>query len=1563
MPPKANLEQHPELTDQPKTQPDAPVRIDEHVIPPEQVERLRKIDAEFRKDAEQAGEPKTEQIGEPAAVEGQGETNAEPRPDELAKQHEHREQNLSQVDKSGRLGPQYEPAISTDERIDPATGAKLKERERVYLEGSRPGPESYQGRVNDRVRKENLGFFSENDKPQPDDGRGAEAAGAAYAARVRQYEPAAKNEAAAAPDAEVVEESAPSDDKAAAAEPEQVPKTAEEPASPEASSDQPPSAPEPSADRPTPEPTSETVPKATTEPDLPSIKRVICDLTDTGVQGRQVLEYMRREHPDLFGHKDFRLVVGTSTDERGQLIRDSSAFQEFIEAGKAEIKTITADDNLPEGTLLTLAPDPNAETAIKMLKQQDGHVIAALDTVSLKGDDAVVVVDTDKPGVAGVVDPRFFGNFETTHSPMAMSLARNLSGRLGSKLNVGDMRDTPLARKERVVESVMDAASAYVVVNYQPELRATTARLAEQSELVHMVGFMAEINNRPPITELAHRQGLVIDTMSELSTIRQGAADADTAVFVPEAPAGDMHYVLIDSSDDKAARGAVQAEYSSVVTAPNEDTLNLLQNARKHVDAELKAREAGAAPDVSASELITSEYTRLVERSPRAAYDHDLNLSLAQLFASGGDQERALEFAQKAVDAAPQLAASAHTLKGNILLEQGDLTTAQAELVRANQIAPNDARVYEGLASYARNIGDDEGLLHFLIEQQRNSSAPTLADKFKMVRNWEEMIQTTVRIGQNADPNEPGTTYVEETTTYNQDAKRYVTTYGEPYTTTLQEDLLAEAAAMREAALASIKRLFDTERGEDQDQSMGVIDASIDASVLSGIRAPENLRLTLEEAQIAQRLHELRNQVLGAEVGRYAVLKEVIERGNVGDHQSSIVLGHFINPDGSRAEPGGTSDLVLVKRQHLNSSAEIYGLPNYGKTTTETRMAIELVKSGLPVMIIDAGIRSQYLEFIGALEKQGIPVNYISTHPDAAMSSLGFLRPEEDYSMDRFVQDLQSMWFMLANAREPFSQFTAKGTAAYFAELGYDISINDGPNPNKLDIPRQANLRAYTAMINHMADVAGYSTVQGDVSAFTGVRTGQAKEEPIGSFIDSSEQVLDMQRLLREASVVDLTRLQGPQKAFAMAAMILKLEQALVIRRERMGDADLPLNFLLVIGEAAIVLGEPTIHSVENAAEIERAELFGNVFTQLRGTGFGGVASSQNPTLIRNVSDNTVVKIAHRIVDPEHQAKIIASMKGREDDKHLLGNLDPGQALIYTPDMDRKGPQLMRVDDIERNPVRLSEPRLANPPYIDNGGRRVKMTREVRLAQSEAVQSRNADMRVWVTALTLAHMGNTPLPGALPGMKEKWGVMDQVQREALLEAVIETVVDDRSTLLPYDVDHLKTRVKDVAANHLGRINEQGEVESVDITGKLPGTSLTVPQVVWALAYERDAWPYQARQPNPYGPAEKVEGLPSKKEIPSGRVKDQIKALEENEHAALARYPKNQRAFSFSVMGESNGALWSWIDDLFKGDEGDRELQVRRLEEQMGLVKPGDPKPGPLARLLSVPLRLIFDDAV
>jgi hypothetical protein len=1142
---------------------------------------------------------------------------------------------------------------------------------------------------------------------------------------------------------------------------------------------------------------------------------------------------------------------------------------------------------------------------------------------------------------------------------MALPLARNLSGRLSASLNTGDIRDTPLGRKERVVASVMNDAPNGYPINYQPDLREDMARLATQSELVHITGFMSELDSRPSLSDLAHRRGLIVDTMTEISTLRQAAADAKAAINVVPAKPGEYHYVLLDQSEDKAARTAVLTEYSTIVTAPTNEAESLLSTAKGYFAREQETQAKAGAPesDASAADMVVSAYESLLERSPRAVLDHDLALNLATMFKKNHCDDLALKYADKAIAATPQIAANAHLLKADILLgKAGDEAARQAareELVEAHSISPKDYEVYQGLAKLARAEGDDAALLGALIEQQRY--APS-GDKWSAVSAWEEMIQTTVRMGENTPEDEPGQIIIEEYTHFDPDTRRYVTTYSEPKPLSAREVLLREAATMRESALVAIQRLFDSEMGQDQDAAMERIQNSINPELLGAIELPEHLQLNEVDAEAAKRLHDLRRDATISIATRFAILQEVVENEERSGRRGAVMLGYEIDPEtGARIGSSGSGDRIIVPYTYINRNGEINGQIGYGKTTTEMALALAFANDGVSVMLVDSGNRPQYLPFVKSLEDRRIPVNYLSpTDPNAAFISLGLLQPRPGYPAQVYLDDLKAMWDMLTNAREPFSNFVDEATQKFYASLGYDIEVDGLPNINVLAIPRIARIRPYTDSIVNTAEYAGYSTVAGDVTAFTGRRTGQAKVEPIGSLIDTTGQMLDADRLIREASVYDVTGIKDPaRKALAVAAMVLKLNQSLEARRQEMGNRDLPLNFVLIIGEAALVLGKPTVIGVENMAQIERAERFSQIMTQWRGPGAAIIASSQNRNLISNVSDNSVVKIVHRTDSPEAQAEAARVLRASDAQREMLGRLKPGQALIYTPDMDRSGPKLMQVKDIPREEAKLTEPRLADPPIAGVQPSRALTNREARLARTQAASSKSANLRFWLTSLTISHMSNTPLGKSLPGIKEWWESTSERQREAVLDAAVDNIIEDRASVLPYEAEILKNRVKDVAASHLS---------GVPIAGRQPGTSLTVPELVWAKAYEKDKWPYYDRTPDEYGPAEKVTGLPGSP-IPDTTVREQVEALEKHEHAALPGFPENQKTFWIALLGKSNGAaLYGSIAQIFKGNVKDRPKQLRLLEEQMGLVKPGEPIAGPLSKLLSLPNRLLFKEA-
>jgi hypothetical protein len=960
--------------------------------------------------------------------------------------------------------------------------------------------------------------------------------------------------------------------------------------------------------------------------------------------------------------------------------------------------------------------------------------------------------------------------------------------------------------------------------------------------------------------------------------------------------------------------------------------------------------------------------------------DHDLAYGLANLLEEHGHHDLALTYTDRAIQAAPQLAASAHTLKAGILRdqaivaaeqiveaeqelaetdrrsptailqEQPEFANAKQELMAARLIARSDYKVWDGIADVARAEGNNQDLLEALLERQRYAPQEGLTETVDM---WEEMIQTTVRLSGEVGPDEPGEIRILEHSRYDDETLRDVTEYSDPIDVPASVLLLEQAAAMRTAALETVKRLSDTMSGEKQDAALERIRNSFDATAWDELPPEQYMVLNLEEAQRAREIHDTRRREDTSTERRVAVLEHVVENTDDVGIRGALLIGHYITPSGSQTDYGSGSRAIIDLRKN-NRHTLVTGIPGAGKTNTELALGTGLVADGIPTIMIDAGKRPQYLSWPAMLEKHGIKVNYLPLNDMAV--SLGLLDPDKDYDPQRYLDDWVGLWAMLTDAREPFINFVEEGGQKIFADLGFAVADEEGRvNPYAFENPRGPSLKAYTDAISNAAKTAGYSTVAGDVIAFTGRRTGMVKRPPIHRIIDRSNQLLSMNQMLREATLIDATGISNEsRRAFGVAALALSINQELDLRRREFGNKDLPLNGAVILGEAKTVLRyRPGASAEANMAQTERGEYFARMIAQWRGLGEAVIAGNQeSETIIEEAAKDSAIFIAHRANDPKDRRNTVDLMQGTDDDFTLLSNLEPGQALMRTPEMD--APRLVRIVEVPREEVHLNAMRnVQDPPLRGRQPKQVRSRLEQEAAETDALRSESAGLQIWITTMALSHMGRTPLPDALPGIQEFWDKTTPRHREAVLETIVDMVVDEREFAYRGRVDTVKARLKDLAISHL---------EGVSIAGKLPGTSLTVPEIIWAQAYERNTTPYLARAPSRTdGPAPKVVALPGTP-IPHDTVENQIAALEEHEYAALPDHPEGQRAARNGILGENKGKmLYGAIANYFRGGERDRRKQVRILEEQMGLVRPGEPKTGPLSRLLALINRVIDEE--
>lgn len=168
----------------------------------------------------------------------------------------------------------------------------------------------------------------------------------------------------------------------------------------------------------------------------------------------------------------------------------------------------------------------------------------------------------------------------------------------------------------------------------------------------------------------------------------------------------------------------------------------------------------------------------------------------------------------------------------------------------------------------------------------------------------------------------------------------------------------------------------------------------------------------------------------------------------------------------------------------------------------------------------------------------------------------------------------------------------------------------------------------------------------------------------------------DYAKLFSRRCVVNVSRLSGSDKALMMSLLLLAMYEyrisAYANDPEYRSRAQAnKLLHLMVVEEAHNVLsapngGNPGTGNPQQAA----ADLFSNILSEIRGYGQGLMIVDQIPTkLIPDVLKNTNYKISHRLTHPDECKVMAASMALRPDQYSMIPALGIGQAILCG-DMD-----------------------------------------------------------------------------------------------------------------------------------------------------------------------------------------------------------------------------------------------------------------------------------------------------
>jgi hypothetical protein len=326
-----------------------------------------------------------------------------------------------------------------------------------------------------------------------------------------------------------------------------------------------------------------------------------------------------------------------------------------------------------------------------------------------------------------------------------------------------------------------------------------------------------------------------------------------------------------------------------------------------------------------------------------------------------------------------------------------------------------------------------------------------------------------------------------------------------------------------------------------------------------------------------------------------------------------------------------------------------------------------------------------------------------------------------------------------------------------------------------------------------------------------------------------------------------------------------------------------------------------------------------------------------------------------------------------------LGELENGQAYIKQTGMGTKLVQVAEPADLKREeaPIEVDVKQSRPPLQAIRGGRRPEgggepySNDELKAAFRAARSAEHASWVIWGTQLAIAEMTGEKLGSPPQVLRRQWDGMSARQRECLLDEINDIVVNERREVLRefFSPDEFKVALK---------TTQVGMLKGQPLAGIRPGTKFLVPQLVGVHEYAQRKQPFGEPTPNSRGRARPIR-VPLRDvnvqrsdsnhgPIQTPRtIKEQVTQIERSSISTVGNdkmHSHNRKVAWVALLGANGGrTFFKALGNFSRGRKDTGSLQeqyarIRHAEIAMGLVRDGDPRPGPLTQYMSLTGRFL-----
>jgi Bacterial protein of unknown function (DUF853) len=625
----------------------------------------------------------------------------------------------------------------------------------------------------------------------------------------------------------------------------------------------------------------------------------------------------------------------------------------------------------------------------------------------------------------------------------------------------------------------------------------------------------------------------------------------------------------------------------------------------------------------------------------------------------------------------------------------------------------------------------------------------------------------------------------------------------------------------------------------------------------------------------------------------------------------------------------------------LNRHAFVTGATGAGKSQTVRHLLEQLTRAGIPWLAIEP-VKSEYQAMAGRIAGFGQVTVINPSDPAAVPLSVNPLAPEPGYPVQAHIDMVRALFLAAFDAREPFPQIISQALQRAYEDCGWDPVTGAGRPGAAADPAVPTLARLQRAALEVIEDVGYGEELRADVRGFVEVRLRSLRTGSAGRFFEGGHPA-DVSELLRRNVVLSIEDVANDEdKALAIGTLIIRIVEHLRLRNRARPAAG--LQHVIVIEEAHRLL-----RASREGASAHAVELFASLLAEIRAYGEGIVVAEQIPAkLVPDVVKNTALKILHRLPAADDRQTVGAAMNLDDDQSRQVVSLRPGVAAVFADGMDRPlriavpfggaREQAATAEDAPEAPITGRRSPACGPTCAAEGACTLL---QLRAADLLAASPDDAWLRVWVEALLLAFLTNSPLPVVPAPLRQRWGGLDPRLRECLLACVLDRALHGRAQALRscYGPERL---AQTAAVTALALLD--GELRA----GSRPGPKWVIPQLQWLHEIER-VCPLGGAPPDPFADAPALDfKLPGLVDRPGIRLGQRVTGL--RRHPLSMELSRNQQPAWAVLLGEDDQR--GFIDDLAAITIGvSHRGQLRKAAGEMGIA-------GWLEAVLSWPRRFI-----